>query len=287
LLQAGVLLALAGWALGLALLLRILWRARAGAWHAASCAAALAFGLVGLALYAGYLYTHDARLVFAAIKIGSFGLLLPIFVTVTHRMLPFFARSAIPGHRGWSPLWWLAAFWLLALLHLVLEARHGYPWLWPCDIALAALTGLWWWRNTPRGSSPLLLRVLFTAYLWLPIAMLLFAAQSAWYAATGSFELGRAPAHALFVGFFGSLLVAMVTRVTHGHSGQPLRLGRVAGFAFLAVQGVTVLRIAAELAPGMPALQALAAAGWIAAFAPWVARSMRVYVAPRIDGKPG
>ena len=84
----------------------------------------------------------------------------------------------------------------------------------------------------------------------------------------------------------GSLLVAMVTRVTQGHSGRPLVLGAVAGFAFVAIQLVALLRIAAEMLP-YPELQALAAAGWLLAFAPWVLRSARVYLSARADGKPG
>jgi uncharacterized protein involved in response to NO len=99
--------------------------------------------------------------------------------------------------------------------------------------------------------------------------------------------LGRAPAHALFVGFFGSLLVAMVTRVTQGHSGRPLELGRVAGFAFVTVQAVAVLRVVAEVMPDATAWQAAAALGWLLAFAPWVVRSLRIYATPRVDGKPG
>ena len=51
---------------------------------------------------------------------------------------------------------------------------------------------------------------------------------------SGEFILGRAPAHALFIGFFGSLLVAMVTRVTQGTRADHRVLGRVAGFAFVA-----------------------------------------------------
>src|SRR6185295_15211542 len=143
------------------------------------------------------------------------------------------------------------------------------------------------WRNWPRSTMPPLLRVLFAGYAWLPIAMALFAVQSAWFAATGGFVLGRAPAHALFIGFFGSLLVAMVTRVTQGHSGRPLALGRVAGFAFVAIQCVAVLRIAAEMLPDAPLWQAMAAGGWLLAFAPWVLRSARIYLTPRADGRPG
>jgi uncharacterized protein involved in response to NO len=35
------------------------------------------------------------------------------------------------------------------------------------------------------------------------------------------------------------------------------------------------------------AWQAAAALGWLLAFAPWVARIGRIYLAPRADGKPG
>lgn len=287
LLLAGALCTIAGWSFGLALLLRLLWRDKGATWHAVSCAAALVLGLAGLALYAAYLVADDPRLVFVAIKLGGFGVLLPVFVTVAHRMFPFFAGVVVIGYRGWRPMWWLAAFWMLVLAHLALETRHAYALLWLPDGALAGITFAWLWRNWPCRAMPPLLRVLFAGYAWLPVALALFAAQSAWFAATGSFALGRAPAHALFIGFFGSVLVAMVTRVTQGHSGRPLALGRTAGFAFVAIQGVAVLRIVAEIAPDAGAWQAVAAAGWLAAFVPWVLDSARIYLTPRADGKAG
>ena len=55
------------------------------------------------------------------------------------------------------------------------------------------------------------------------------------------------PAHALFAGFFGSALIAMVTRVTQGHSGRALVLPHVAIFAFISIQIVAIMRIVAEL----------------------------------------
>jgi uncharacterized protein involved in response to NO len=178
-------------------------------------------------------------------------------------------------------------FWPLVLLHLALELVHGYDWLWLADLPLLALTGSWLWRNWPRGKAPALLRVLFLGYAWLPVSLALYAGQSGWYALTGEFLLGRGPAHALFIGFFGSLLVAMVTRVTQGHAGRPLQLGRVAGFAFVIIQLVCVTRIVAELAPDHLPWQAAAAIGWLLAFAPWVLRSLRIYLSPRADGRPG
>jgi len=134
---------------------------------------------------------------------------------------------------------------------------------------------------------PALLRVLFIGFAWLPIAFALYSIQSLWYASTSDFVLGRAPAHALFIGFFGSLLVAMVTRVTQGHSGRPLVLGTTAAFAFVVVQGVAVTRVLAEVLPDTFAWHAIASVGWIVAFLPWVLRSGRIYLSPRIDGQPG
>src|SRR3546814_8985616 len=91
----------------------------------------------------------------------------------------------------------------------------------------------------------------------LPI-LALYIAQSLVYGLDGDFILGRAPAHALFIGFFGSLLVAMVTRVTQGHSGRPLVFGGVATFAFVVIQVVSVMRVVAELVPDQMAWHAAA-----------------------------
>jgi len=193
----------------------------------------------------------------------------------------------VPGYAGWRPLWLLGAFWGLALTHLALELLQWSAWLWLADLPLLALTGYWLWRNWPRGRAPALLRVLFLGFAWLPIALAMYAGQSLWALADGTLPLGRAPAHALFVGFFGSLLVAMVTRVTAGHSGRVLELGPVATLTYALVQVVAVLRIAAELQADAMAWMAIAAAGWVVAFLPWVLRSAWIYLTPRIDRRPG
>lgn len=288
LLKVGALLTIAGWLFGLTLLVRMTHRDSYRTWHAVSCTFALGFGLLGLIMYAVFLHRPDARLMFTAIKIGGVALLLPIYFTVCHRMIPFFAGAALPGYRAIRPMWTLAAFWALALVHVWLELRHGYAWLWLVDLPMTTLT-VWllhqWWPR--RTAMPALLRVLFVGFAWLPIAFALYSLQSLWYATSGAFILGRAPAHALFIGFFGSLLVAMVTRVTQGHSGRPLILGRVAAFAFIAVQVVAVLRVLADLQADAMSWQAIAALGWIIAFLPWVMRSSWIYLTARADGKPG
>jgi uncharacterized protein involved in response to NO len=288
LLQLGVLFTLAGWTAGLVFLSGLLRQSRAPDWHARSCVLALALGLAGLLSFAAWLHLPARGLLgFAALKIAVIGFLMPVFVTVAHRMLPFFAGGVMPGYRAWRPLWLLAAFWVLLLAHLGLELVHAYAWLWLADLPLATLATLMLFRFWPHGPMPGLLRVLFLALCWLPMAFALYAAQSVVMAASGEFVLGRAPVHALTVGLFGSLLVAMVTRVTQGHSGRPLAMPAVAWFAFAGVQLAAVVRVGAELAPDGWAWQAWAALVWLLAFAPWVLRHGVIYLTPRADGAPG
>ena len=283
----GLLMTLAGWIAGLATLGPLLWREQGTTWHARSCFAALVLGLVGLIAWAVFLLTGNPLCAFASIKVGTFGLLLPVYFSVAHRMFPFFAGNVVKEYVAWRPLWLLAVFWPLCLAHLALELAHAYGWLWLVDVPLLLLTAIVWARWWPLGKKPGLLAVLFVGLAWLPIAFALYAAQSVAYHYTGVYWLGRAPAHALFIGFFGSVLIAMVTRVTQGHSGRPLAMPKAAWFAFAAIQLVTLIRIAAELADDPMRWQAIAALGWLLAFAPWVLRIGRIYLSPRVDGKPG
>jgi len=280
-------LTIAGWTFGLAALGPLLFREKGTTWHARSCFAALCLGLAGLVAWLAFLRGASPLWAFASIKIGTFGLLMPVYVTVAHRMFPFFAGNVVPNYRPWRPLWLLGAFWALALAHLALELVHGYRWLWAPDLGLLALTTSMLWRWWPRGSRNGLLVTLFIGLAWLPIAFALYSAQSVAYLQTGMFWLGRAPAHALFIGFFGSVLVAMVTRVTQGHSGRPLKMPAVAWVAFGGIQLVALVRVVAELAPDPLACMAIAAIGWLLAFTPWVLRIGRIYLSPRVDGKPG
>jgi uncharacterized protein involved in response to NO len=283
----GPCMTLAGWAWGLFLLARLVLRERGTTWHARACLFALTMGFVGVGAWLAFVLGASPLWAFASIKLGTFGFLLPMYLSVAHRMFPFFAGSAVQGYVPWRPLWALATAIGLVLVHLVLELVHAYGWLWIADAPLFVLTTYLCWRWWPRGPHPGLLAVLFIGLAWLPVTFALYGAQSVAYAMTGIYTLGRAPAHALFVGFFGSVLVAMVTRVTQGHSGRPLHMPPAAWFAFGALQLVAVVRIAAEFSPDPMRWMAIAAVAWLLALAPWVLRIGRITLAPRVDGKPG
>ncbi len=283
----GAALTLAGWTWALANLAWLVKRERGTTWHARSCLAALTLGAIGLVAWLAFVLGATPIWAFVAIKVGTFGFLLPMYVTVAHRMFPFFASNVVKGYVPWRPLWLLAVTWLFVALHLALELLHAYTWLWIADLPLLACTLVMCVRWWPVGAQPALLRVLFIGLAWLPITFVLYAAQSIVYATTGEFALGRAPAHALFIGFFGSVLVAMVTRVTQGHSGRPLKMPAAAWFAYCALQLIAIVRVYSELDADPMRWHAVAAIGWIVALAPWIARLGRIYLMPRIDGKPG
>lgn len=291
LLVAGMALMLAGWIAGLVALGGVLARNGGKDRHALSCYVALVLGACGLAAFGAFALGAPWQLAFVAIKLGSFGLLLPIFFTVCHRMVPFFSKNATRAadYRMYKPGWSLPAMWALLLLHLALDLTHRQDWMWLADAPLAALFLVHWIGWQPwKCTRPGLLAALHLAFLWLPIAFILFTAQDLLAFFDRGFLLGRAPIHALAVGFFGSMLVAMVTRVSQGHSGRPLEMGAIPWLTFVLLQFVTLMRIGAEIP--VPAAQGwitAAAFGWLVAFLPWVLRSLWIYVTPRIDGRPG
>lgn len=279
----GAIATLAGWIMGLFPLARLVFRDAGKTWHAAGCFFALTAGAFGVCFWTAYVSTSDETLADISTKIGTFGLLAPVYFTVAHRMFPFFSASVLPGYVPWRPNWVLAAGWALIALRLILPQA----WLLLADFPLFLLTLLMLVRWFPRRRMPPLLLVLYGGLTWLPVAFALYTAQDLAFARDAETILGKAPAHALFIGFFGSILVAMVTRVTQGHSGRPLVLPPVAAYTFVAVQAVCVVRIVGELVDDWLGWQAVAAAGWLMAFLPWILWAARIYTSPRIDGRPG
>ncbi len=288
LLVSGLVLMLAGYAAGLRALGRVLFAHRGRDMHALSTWVALLIGGLGLGLFLAFVLGASPRLALAAIEIGVFGLLLPVYFTVCHRMIPFFSASVIKDYRVVRPSWSLPLLWLLLGVHVACTLFDAPRWRWLADVPLC-LFFLWHvlaWQPW-KARRPGLLAVLHLAVSWLPVAFALYAGQSLALFLADEAILGRAPVHVLSIGFFGSMLVAMVTRVTQGHSGRPLQMDAIAWLTFIALQAVVLLRVWAEFSHDSGAWLALAAFGWVLAFLPWVLRSLRIYMTPRIDGRPG
>ena len=249
---------------------------------------ALALGAIGLGMVLCASLGASLLWVPAANKIATFGLLLPMYFTVAHRMVPFFSGNVIANYRVVRPIGSLLAVWMLSLAHLGFDLFDAANWRWLVDTPMTALL-LWQWLAWQpwKAKRPGLLLVLYVALAWLPLSFLLYTVDSIHSYITHTNSRALAPLHALTIGFFSSMLVAMVTRVTHGHSGRPLAMGPVPWFAFMGIQGVALVRVAAEYLSQPWPWYIAAAALWLLSLAPWIARSLWIYLTPRRDGAPG
>lgn len=280
---------LAGWCAGLPALWRVMCTPSNEQTHILAVVGGLTFGALLLAAFLGFAAGGPAWLATLALKGGVWFFLLPVFTALCHRMLPFFSSAVIPQYRVVRPLWLLHLLLACYAVHGVLEAAGLPQWTWLVDLPAALAAGWLSLAWQPRRCLAVrLLAVLHVAFAWLAASLALFAAGSL-LQHLGAGSLGFAPLHALTLGFFASAVIGMVTRVTLGHSGRPLNADNAVWRIFWGMQGVAVLRVAAEFVhlAGFANLYWLAALGWLAAFGAWYVRFAPLYLKPRPDGQPG
>ncbi|MDZ4736416.1 MAG: NnrS family protein [Rhodospirillaceae bacterium] len=137
-------------------------------------------------------------------------------------------------------------------------------------LVLAGLASLvrwqrWQWHRTL--AEPLLWS-LHLGFLWIPVGLLLLGTH-------GFLPLlpTSAGLHALTTGGAGSMILAVMTRATLGHTGHELHADRATAAIYLLIFAAAVLRLAAVFLPFVhwPLLMASAAA-WITAFLLFVVR---------------
>lgn len=283
---------LAGWALALYALLRILLDTQyPDKRHPKVVFVALAMGWCGLVSWLVWLLGGDAAYLRFATQSGLWLFLLPVFASVAHRMFPFFTSSALPNHPVARPFWPLPVMLAASLAHCLLALFGATAWLWPGDaaLAIAALYLNYTW-GLHRSLRVPLLAVLHIGFAWLGIGMLLYALQSLLSSmGDGTLVWGLAPLHALTIGCYATLLIGMGTRVTLGHSGLPMRVDMPVMAMFTGIQLAALLRVLADILPAPSGywLYVAAAAVWLGCFIPWVLRYLPVYLRPRADGRAG
>ncbi|HQR04029.1 MAG: NnrS family protein [Proteobacteria bacterium] len=196
-------------------------------------------------------------------------LILIIMAVMGGRVIPMFTARGLNRNNIGAPRWLMRlAITLLPLLALA-TALDAPPLLQATLALLACLTHgacLLHWQPWQTRHTPLLW-VLHAAYAWIPLHLGLRAAAA----------LGQVPdslaVHALTVGALGTLTLGMMTRTTRGHTGQPLRVGRLEVAIYGLIQAAAAVRV---LLPGLiPATYtaAITLSGllWTAAFVLFVA----------------
>ena len=231
---------------------------------------------------------------------GALWALALVFVAVAHRMIPFFTEGALPAVRAWRPRALPGALALLVGLQApfaVAEALNGGslpagPAALRAAIELPGGALLLWLslRWGLRESLPVrLLAMLHLGFAWLGVAFTLGGVSHLLMALSeGTLSLGLAPLHAFTMGFLGSLLLAMASRVARGHSGRALQADNWTWMMFWVLQLAVLARVAAALWPQLgTGLTLLAVQFWVGAVGAWALRHAPWFGQPRIDGGAG
>ncbi len=207
---------------------------------------------------------------------------LVLISVVGGRIVPAFTRNWLAS-RGESRLPRPAGLLdriSLGVLHAALLVWVFFPAAHATGVALlaAAALNLWRllrWRGAATRSETLLL-VLHVGFAWLVlgVAALGFATLDAafpWDAAI----------HSLTVGAAGTMILAVMTRVSRGHTGRALSADGPTILIYALIILAACARIAAALAGEAIGLLILAAALWVAAFGLFAMRYAPLLLRPR------
>lgn len=237
----------------------------------ALCQALAALALLGEQLLLLRLAIH------AGLSLGVAG----VFALALQRLTPFLHQD---GRR--QPLLLLALLSGLGLraalgLAALLGAAPPALLAWPAAAALLGL-GLWLWRDAcapelaAARRTPLVAQ-LHLGYLWLGLSFLLEAAALAAAASGRPGLLGLAPLHAMSLGFMGTTLLAMASRVSAVQQGRSLAVDRPLWAMQALLQATILIRLAADFGAQRGLLLALAGTAfallalcWAGRYGPWL-----------------
>lgn len=219
---------------------------------------------------------------------GAVWMITLLVVIIGGRVTPLFTGNRLGLKIAPLPLWFeslaigstvliaaVMVFWplqqsntVLSLLCLVAGAIHS-----------ARLAHWQGWRIL---KVPLLWSM-HLSYLCIPLAMFGLAAVAADPVAS------KNVIHLLAIGTIGGMILAMMSRVSLGHTGRPLEVPKYLSFAFGMVFLAAIVRAALPLLDVALTLWAwrISAVLWIIAFSLFLIRYVPVLTQPRQDQKPG
>lgn len=214
-------------------------------------------------------------------------LVAALMALIGGRVIPFFTQRGL-GHRDavkpwvWLDVALLIGTGLIAALYAAGVALLVSPLLGMLFLAVAAghLLRLVRWYDQGIWRVPLLWS-LHLAMLWLVIAAVGLAL---WH--FGLLSASSPSLHALSVGSMSGLILAMIARVTLGHTGRPLQLPSGIVWAFVLFNLGAAARVFLAAPWPVEGLW-LSAACWAMAFALYAWRYAPMLLQARVDGHPG
>ena len=220
---------------------------------------------------------------------GAIMLITLFVVVIGGRVIPFFTANGT-GQQRQPPLRWLEVLSGGSMILLVVIAFAGFSRV-PAAIMVplcagAALVNGWRflrWGYQYCWGIPLLWS-LHLAYAFIPLGLLALALYSAGLSPNVSMAL-----HCFTVGAIGGMILAMISRVTLGHTGRSLRPPPAMTAAYVLILASAAVRV---LVPTLlPAFSqwgiGIAGMLWLAAYGIFVYHYSPMLLTPRIDGGAG
>ena len=241
------------------------------------------------AVFLAGLARQDPLLASRSLRV-AIDLMLIVVTVIGGRIVPSFTANAL-RRRGEAPeirsLPWLERAVMVLMVGVALvdvwrPDGTASGWL-AALVALAQGVRLSGWRSL-RTRGEAILWVLHLGYAWMPVG---FALKALWLLA----GVGWAAhwLHALTMGSFGTMILAVMTRAALGHTGRPLTVGRGIAAAYVLLSLAVAVRVFAPAGWPSQGLWILVASGslWTAAFAVYLAVYTPILTMSRADGKPG
>lgn len=208
----------------------------------------LLFGLADAADYAGAAGVIPADVGWR----GAIALVVTLISLIGGRIIPSFTRNwmvkrgmstGLPTQPQGLDLMVIAAT-VLALIFWIAFPHHHYTGLMLILAAAAQALRLSRWGGLKTTSDPLVL-VLHVGYLWVPIGLLLLGLSLAGTAIPES-----AGVHALTAGAMTTMILAVMSRASLGHTARELKASPTTIIAYVCVTIGAVVRVAAALGIG-------------------------------------
>lgn len=213
-----------------------------------------------------------------------------LMVIIGGRVMPMFTANGTMTQKV-SPVQWLdrlavGTVWLIFFVHFFNLTLY-VPDLWLsvlfaiAAVANAARAARWKFWLTWRVP---LLWSLHIGYWFIPFGFALFAAHY------GGADLSRSTAmHALTAGAMGNMILAMMARVSLGHSGRTLKPKPIMSVAFLLMAAAAILRVVfVAVWPGFINNWLFwSSVSWFLALFIFVVVYFKIFITPRADGAPG
>ncbi len=187
-------------------------------------------GIIGSGSYLIFSITNEHIFYQISYGTGIFFFIYLIIYAVIYRTIPFFTQSVCSDYEIIRFPYVLLASPFLAgtkTIFFILGLPKLY-WIPDGGLLLMTLWQFYAWRFFMK-KPVMLLKMLYFSAAWLPISNVIFIAYSISIHLSGQInqQFEEAALHGLTIGCFGSIIFAMVTRVSLGHSGRKLHSGKL------------------------------------------------------------